>query len=304
MKHIIVFLFFLFIVGCAGGTQAAAAAPEIVANTAAAVQVTSVPPQGITPAIPTAETLPGKEVIPISKMAAKIPWLPLDENAIPITTFIGINSSVPPFDNPLVRKAFSQAIDRQNISTGDKNRGRNSSVPATTFIPPQVLGRDLYQAVGLDFDQASAKKALSDAGFADISKFPKVDIVFYEGSADLIKAYQNMWKNTLGVEVTLVPVKSGEELSKAISVDKPGLFILGTWIADSNDPDNFTYDAFLGLNNSYPKFPDSKFADIITKARSEAASPVERQQLYIEAEKILCEDGVYVIPVTHALISK
>ena len=87
----------------------------------------------------------------------KIPWLPLDEKAIPVTTFIGINSAVPPFDNPLVRKAFSLAIDRQRISDGEKARGRDSSVPATSFIPPQMLGVDLYQAVGLDFDPRSSK---------------------------------------------------------------------------------------------------------------------------------------------------
>jgi ABC-type oligopeptide transport system substrate-binding subunit len=82
------------------------------------------------------------------------------------------------------------------------------------------------------------------------------------------------------------------------------LFILGTWIADSIDPNNFTYDAFLSPDSNYPKPVDSKFEEIITTAKSAVDNPPERQRLYIEAEKILCEDGVYVIPVTHALISK
>jgi oligopeptide transport system substrate-binding protein len=304
MKKTIVFLIFLFFAGCAGGTQTAAASPEIASNPTAAIPAAPAAAPSITPSVVAAEPLPGKEIIPVSTMAKKIPWLPLDENAIPVTTFIGINSTVSPFDNPLVRKAFSQAIDRQTISDGDKSRGRNSSVPATTFIPPQVLGQDLYQAVGLDFNPDAAKKALADAGFADVSQLPNIKIVFYQGSTDLVKAYQNMWKNTLGVEVTLVPVKSGEELYRDISDQKPALFILGTWIADSIDPNNFTYDAFLSPDSSYPGFADSKFEEIITTAKSAADNPLERQRLYIEAEKILCEDGVYVIPVTHALISK
>jgi oligopeptide transport system substrate-binding protein len=304
MKKIIVFLFFLFIAGCAGGTQAAAAAtPEIVNTVPSSNQAQIVPTPSVAPTA-AAEPMPGKEVIPIAAMAKKNPWLPMDENAIPVTTFIGINSSVAPFDNPLVRKAFSQAIDRQRISDGDKIRGRNTSVPATTFIHPQVLGRDLYQAVGLDFNPESAKKALIDAGFADVSKFPKVEIVFYQGSTELVNAYQNMWKTTLGVEVTLVPVKSGAELNKTIADQKPALFILGTWIADTIDPNNFTYDTFLSPDSNYPKLVDSKFEEIITTAKSAVDNPPERQRLYIEAEKILCEVGVYVIPVTHALISK
>ena len=96
------------------------------------------------------------------------------------------------------------------------------------------------------------KRHLSDAGFSDVSKFPKVEIVFYEKSADLVKAYQEMWKSALGVEVILVPVKSGEELYKYIDDKKPGLFILGTWIADYIDPQNFTDDTFFLPDTHYP----------------------------------------------------
>ena len=228
----------------------------------------------------------------------------MDDKAVPMTTFIGINSAVPPFDKPLVRKAFSLAIDRQRISDGEKARGRDSSVPATSFIPPQMLGVDLYQAVGLDFDPEAAKKALNEAGFSDISKFPKVEIVFYEKSADLVKAYQEMWKTALGVEVILVPVKSGEELYKYIEEEKPGLSILGVWIADYIDPHNFTFDTFLNPDTPYPQFIDKKFEELVTKAKAAVNNPSERQLLYVEAEKILCEDGVFVIPVTHAITAK
>ena len=95
-------------------------------------------------------------------------------------------------------------------------------VPVTSFIPPQMLGVDLYQAIGLDLDPKAAKAALNEAGFSDLSKFPKVEIVFYEKSADLVKAYQEMWKTALGVEVTLVSVKSGEELTSILKKKNQG----------------------------------------------------------------------------------
>lgn len=301
MKKNFILALLLIIAVSVGGSKALAANIQSSedSNAAAAPTATLTP----NPA-PTPTPAPLKVVIPIVKMAKEIPWLPMDDKAVPMTTFIGINSAVPPFDMPLVRKAFSLAIDRQRISDGDKVRGRDTSVPATSFIPPQMLGVDLYQAVGLDFDPEAAKKALNEAGFSDISKFPKVEIVFYEKSADLVKAYQEMWKTALGVDVNLVPVKSGEELYKYIKEEKPGLSILGVWIADYIDPHNFTFDTFLNPDTPYPQFIDKKFEELVTKAKAAVNNPSERQLLYVEAEKILCEVGIFVIPVTHAIIAK
>ena len=297
MKKIFVFMFSLILALSFGVINVLAANSQHFPNEIASAVPTAT-------SFPTPTPAPLKVIVPIEKMAMKIPWLPVDEKAIPVTTFIAINSAVEPFDDPLIRKAFSLAIDRQRISDGEKARGSDSSVPATSFIPPQMIGVDLYQAVGLDFDLKAAKAALAEAGFADLSKFPKVEIVFYEKSIDLVKAYQEMWKTALGVEVTLVPVKSGAELNKYIEEKKPGLSILGVWIADYIDPHNFTFDTFLHPDTPYPQFIDKKFEELVTKAETAVNNPSERQILYVEAEKILCETGVFVIPVTHAITAK
>jgi len=300
MKNTIALITFLFLAACSEGKQVLAATPEIEKVKLTSDQVQALLTATIPPTSTPVESLPGKEVVPIDSMAKEIPWLPLDEKAIPWTTFIGINSSVPPFDNPLVRKAFIQAIDRQRISDVDNSVRRNSS-PATKFIPPQVLGRDLYQAVGLDYNPKAAKKALTDAGFSDISSFPKVEIAFHEIATKLAEAYQYWWKSVMGVEVTLVPHKS--EGFEYIDEIKTGLFIM-FWQADYIDPQNFTYDTFLHPDAVYPKLEAPDFEKIIILAKAAVNNPSERQRLYIEAEKILCEDGVYVIPVTHRLRSK
>lgn len=301
MQKILVLVLIILLSACAGGNRALSTTPETNSIESASDQAQVLPTPKVAPTI---ETLPGKEFIPISTMAAEIPWLPLDENSVPMTSFIGINASVPPFDNPLVRRAFSLAIDRQKISDGDKSRGRETSAPATTFIPPQTLGFDLYQVVGLAYDPVAAKVAFSEAGISDVSQLPPVEIVFYEGSLDLVKAYQEMWKNVLNVDVILVPVKSAAELYTYIDEKKPGLFILGIWIADYNDPHNFTFDTFFHPDSHYPALGESEFDELITQAEAAANNPAERQRLYIDAEIILCEEQAFVIPVTHALISK
>jgi len=303
MKRIAITFLVFVIAACAGGPgvklEAPAGDPESAANdqTEAAVVATEAPTSQ------PEEILPGIEVVPISEMAKEIPWLDTDIKAVPMTTFIGINFNIPPFDNPLVRKAFSLAIDRQRISDGEKSRGSATSMPATTFIPPQMLGRDLYSAVGLNFNAEEAKKTLIDAGFSDVGQLPAIEIVFYKGSTDQVNAYKDMWKTALGVDVNLIPVKSGAELYDTIDNQKPGLFILGAWIANYNDPHNFTQDTFLNQESHYPPLAGTAFSGLVSRAEAAANDPISRQKLYIEAEKLLCEQEIYIIPVTHAVIN-
>jgi oligopeptide transport system substrate-binding protein len=74
------------------------------------------------------------------------------------------------------------------------------------------------------------------------------------------------------------------------------------WFAEYNDPDGFMRPMFyspeiknMGLNNPL-------FDDLIEQAARPSVSPNERQALYIEAEKILCELETIVIPVIHHYI--
>jgi oligopeptide transport system substrate-binding protein len=296
-RKILYLTIMIFLISCSSQpAPTVETANSSVANTSEP-QTTQAPTLALT--LTPFQAMPGKEVIPISKMAREIPWLPYNKASVPITTFIGLNVSVPPFDNVLVRKAFSMAVDRQRIVNENKTRGTTTSVPATTFVPAEVLGRDLYQVIGFDFDLKTAKQLMAEAGYAKPSSIPKINFVFYEGTLDLAKAYQDMWKTAFGIEVQLVPVKNANELYNSIDNNKPGLFIPGSWVADNIDPHNFLYGEFISKDSHYPNFNDQQYVDLINQAQQKAAQPLERQQLYIQAEKILCEDGVYVIPVTH-----
>jgi oligopeptide transport system substrate-binding protein len=304
MKKLSFIITLLLAASCSSGAAPATETTAAVENTRITTAVGESPaPPTEAPTAAANEIIQGTEVVPISEMAAEIPWLETDPKAVPMTTFIGININTPPFDNLLVRKAFSLAINRQKIADGDKSRGRDSAVPATTFIPPQTLGVDLSDLVGLNFNAGEAKQALTDAGYSDVSQLPAIEIVFYEGSTDLVNAYLEMWKSALGVDVKPVPVQSGVELYDYIDNQKPGLFILGAWIADTNDPNNFTKDIFLDPQSHYPLLAGTQFADLVNQAESAASDPKARQALYIQAEKLLSEDQVYVIPVEHATTS-
>ena len=220
-------------------TQAPAA--PTVAPPSTAVTIT-VPLSGAVGAIP---ALPGTETIPLNKLAVSIPWLPLDPQAIPGSYFYSFNLSTPPFDDVLVRKAFVLAVDRQALSTL-ANSLNNQTHPATTFTPPETLGRDLYGEVGLSFDPTSAAALLEEAGYSNGEDFPAFKLVLAADATNeaLADAAVSMWRANLGVEpdVEILDLEDDVFFDR-VAADPGNITVLG-WLADYNDPDNFLYAAF------------------------------------------------------------
>jgi len=78
-------------------------------------------------------------------------------------TILSTNNQMPPFDNPLVRKAMAHAIDRQAIIDGAMF-GYGTPI-GTHFAPHNPAYVDLTGQT--NYDPEMAKKLLAEAGFAD-----------------------------------------------------------------------------------------------------------------------------------------
>jgi oligopeptide transport system substrate-binding protein len=232
-------------------------------------------------------------------LAPSIPWLPLDESAVPATYYYSFNLAKPPFDNRLVRQAFALAVDRQMIVDIAKDRGSRQPRPATTFTPPEVLGRDLYGQVGLPFDPATARELLAQAGYPNGEGFPEVTLVFnyQEGHEAIANAVVAMWRDHLGVSVGLESVDDWDAYLERLATDAPPVFRLG-WAADYNDPDNFLMATFHSTSDQarVKNFANAQFDRLVEQAAA-ASDPATRQALYIQAERILCEQEAAVIPI-------
>ena len=100
---------------------------------------------------------PGVEVVPISQMGNAIPWLETDNTKIPGSMYIVFNSRIAPYDNVLIRQALSAAVDREVIASLYETGN-----PATSLTPPLVLGRDLYNQVGIKYDLENAREIQSN----------------------------------------------------------------------------------------------------------------------------------------------
>jgi ABC-type transport system substrate-binding protein len=308
----VICVLFLGVLSACSQSPTAAPISVIVPSEVPAATKTPLPVNTNTP-VPTATNtpeptpIPGVQVYPISSLASSIPWLPLDESNDPMTVYYGFNCDKPPFDNAFVRQAFAAAVDREEIAKEAAGFKFRNVTPATSLTPPEVLGRDLYGAVGIPFDPARAKDLLKQAGYENVDSFPAVTLYVTTRGSDAPGAYYQMaksivgmWKKHLGINVIIKTFENFGGYQEIWATNPGDIYQLG-WGVDKNDPDNilnYLFHSGGGFNlGNY----NSKVFDAIVEKAAGLSNPLERQLLYIQAEQILTEDDAGVIPLFHTL---
>jgi oligopeptide transport system substrate-binding protein len=120
--------------------------------------------------------------------------------------YLGFNEELPPFkDNPALRRALSLAIDRPLLV--DKVVG-GGTVPAYGWIPPGIAGypNQVPSWAGLPAVERLklARAAYAEAGYGP-GKPLKFSLMYNtsENNKKIMIAVASMWKQALGVEVSL-----------------------------------------------------------------------------------------------------
>ncbi len=265
----------------------------------------TIEPTQIPTVIPSPTPLPGDLVLPLDTLDDQIPWLPMENSARPGTAMYIFNQEKPPFNSVLVRQAFAAAIDREALVEIASKFGAIDPRAATSLTPPETLGRDLYNTVGIPFDPDQAKAYLAEAGYTDPTKFPDVTILINIGGdaapgfhVRITDAMIDMWKEYLGVTVTSEVVDWGTYQDRIVS--NPPEIVRMSWAADLNDPDNFLRELYYSDSQyNYAHFSNPEYDQLVDQA-AENQSPAERQELYIQAERILCESEAVIIPLYHS----
>lgn len=232
------------------------------------------------------------------------------------TYYYGFNNQKAPMDDVRVRRAFSQAIDRESLID---NVTKGGQIPATSFAPPGIFGAPEPGTVGLGYDpeaaQASLQEYLDEQGLT-VEQFNELGVTLMhntsEGHAQIAAAIQQMWSDVLGVQVQ---VENQEwavyldtiEADTAIE-EAPHIFRLG-WCADYADQNNWVHEVFnaqeganrLRRNCTDPNCGDSTASefDEITKQAQLEQDPAVRAELYAQAEAILAEEETAYAPIYH-----
>lgn len=218
------------------------------------------------------------------------------------TQYIAFNVAKKPLDDPRVRKALSQAIDRQAIVDKITKGGQQ---PAYTMVPPAFdgynSGATKVGPAGLKTDVAAAKKLLADAGFADGKGFPKLTVIYNVNATHkaVYEFIQQQWKENLGIDVSVesqeFPVVIQNRQNKTYDISRDG------WGGDYPDPNTFLGDLFTtGAGNNDPGYKNPAFDSLIKQASS-TVDKAARNKLLGQAEKLIVEDDMPVAPLYYSV---
>jgi len=209
------------------------------------------------------------------------------------TYYYGFSKSQPPFNDPLVRKAFSAATNRRGLIR-DKLDGIPQ--PALTYTPPGVFGHvDGYsEGVGIPYDPTVAQGWLAAAGYPNGAGLPPITLWFNtsDGHKRIAEYVRDSWYNTLGVSATIQSLPWNDYLSQL----PDGLFQVWRlgWCMDYPDAYNFLND---GINrNNYGGWNNTTYEGLLDSAVLEQ-DPELRKSLYKQAEEILVETDAMMMPI-------
>jgi oligopeptide transport system substrate-binding protein len=209
------------------------------------------------------------------------------------TYYYMFNTKKAPFNDPRVRKALALAIDRSQIVKYITKAGEK---PALGFVPfgiPDAGPKKVFRSLGGDYfkdgDLAGAKKLLAEAGYADIKKFPAIEILYNtnETNKQIAEVIQEMWREKLGINTTL----ANQEWKVYLQSRGGGNFQVArsSWIGDYVDPMTFLDIWATGNGNNYTGWTNAQYDQLIDKAKS-INDPKARYQALHDAEKLLMNE--------------
>jgi oligopeptide transport system substrate-binding protein len=204
--------------------------------------------------------------------------------------FYAFNTTRPPLDNPLVRRALALAVDRKAI-TDELLRG--GQIPGAHFV---ALGLPDYQSPpGPEYNPEEAQRLLAKAGYPNGQGFPQMVISFntLETHRKIAEAIQQMWEKTLHIHLTL----HNEEWASFIKTRRSLQHDIARegWIADYPDASAFL-DLLSATNgNNDTGWKNEEYEALLHQSRGET-DPARRRELLYRAEAIVL-DQLPVIPI-------
>ncbi|MDR1560540.1 MAG: ABC transporter substrate-binding protein [Clostridiales bacterium] len=214
------------------------------------------------------------------------------------TYYVSYNVTAAPFDNPLVRQAFTLAVDRDYIVT---QIGKAGQIPAGAYVPVGLtdadasqefrdVGGDYYDptSAGNEANLAKAKEVLAEAGYPNGEGLPTVTYVYNEGTGHqaIGEALQQMWSE-LGATVTL----ESQEWATFLNTRKNGEYQVARngWLGDYNDPISFLDMWITDGGNNDAQWSNTEYDGLISEIKN-SGDQARRMELMHQAENIIFDE--------------
>jgi peptide/nickel transport system substrate-binding protein len=223
------------------------------------------------------------------------PNVRLEETVLNSLIYLGFNNRKAPYDDVLVRRALSHAINKDQIVEAALG---GLGIAAFAPLPPTLPGFDpALKADELGYDVEKAKALLAEAGFAvgsdgkwnrDGEPLRAVLLTSTRPPNDAIATVIQSQLGEIGVDVEIEQL-DGKAVMEAAS---GGQFDLLLWRYDWNDPD--ALHIFLGTDRigSTNRVAYSNPAlDALLMQGAQEMDPQERNAIYGEAQRLILADA-------------
>jgi len=200
------------------------------------------------------------------------------------TYFLRFNVKVKPLDDVRVRRALTLVIDREGIIRTVLRAGQ---MPAYNLTPPNIPGYTGQPA--FTHDVARARQLLAEAGHPNGEGLPKLEYLFNtsEGHKQIAEALQQMWKQHLGLDVTLVNQEA--KVYQATMVAGDYQIARYGWVGDYLDPSSFLDMMATTSGNNQTGWSNAEY-DRLLVAASRTGEAAPRAALMQQAEAILMSE--------------
>lgn len=198
-------------------------------------------------------------------------------------------------DNPKLRQALSMAIDRERLTNAVTGRGE---APAYGWVPP---GIDNYLSQELDYAHLTqqerdlqAKLLFEESGYGPDRPL-EIEIRYNTlgGHEKVALVIGEMWRETLGVEATLVNEEFKVLLSNIQAMDQTEVFRL-SWSGDYNDARTFLQLVESNNPQNQTAYSNSEVDELLRLASVE--TDLDKRRGYLEAAERLALADHPVIP--------
>jgi oligopeptide transport system substrate-binding protein len=206
------------------------------------------------------------------------------------TSAIVLNPVLPPLNDSRVRQAIAQGLDFKRIMESYKFIGgarRNGGL-----LPPGMMGHS--PELGLPYNLSLARQLLSEAGFPDGKGFPVLNFCSLAKEAGMDEIIRQLTQD-LGIQCDLQiwPFLSNPRL-RTVNL------IAQAWVADYPDPDNFLRASFFLTFLKETGWRHARYDALIAEA-TQSRNQLHRMKLYREADRILVNDEMVIIPFMHSI---